>query len=156
MRILVLAAPLALWGLAGCSSGPQSYATMTSSGVGFGDYQRFLRERTAEPARSRSGVPYSVLPETRQQPILPPASMPASAPTTLDIVPVRERPAPPVQAASATAPIATQTLAPVTQAAGSAPASAPPTEPTVRDQQVYHAGESRRHAQPVEPGNDVE
>lgn len=143
MRILVLAAPLALLGLAACSNGPQSYATMTTTGVGFGDYQRFLREHATEPAPRRSGVPYSVPPETRQQPILPPASMPANAPTTLDSVPVRERPAQAAAATGAPLSIATQPLAPVTPSAP-APAPAAGTEPTVRDQQIYHAGESRR------------
>lgn len=161
MRIFALAAPLALLGMAGCSAGPDTYASMTTGGVGFGDYQRYLHQRTAAPASGT--VPYSVPPENRQAPILPPASMPASAPTTLDIVPMRERPAPP--AAPAPGAIATQTLAPlgnlVTASVESAPAAAPARAPVVvasaapatatpaptaaiRDQQVYHAGQSQR------------
>lgn len=151
MRILALAAPLALLGLAGCAAGPNSYATMTSTGVGFGDYQRYLRARTAEPAApGRSAIPYSVPPETPRTAILPPATMPASAPSTLDIVPVRERPAAPT---APSGPIATQRLAPAAQPAAPAPTPAPaPTviasatapQDAIRDQQVYHAGESRR------------
>ena len=115
MRILALAGPLALLGLAACSAGPESYAAMTT-GVGFGDYQRYLHER--DSAR-RSDAPYSVPPETRSAPILPPASMPASAPTTLQTVPIRTLSPAPVQMAAGVppaAPIVTQTLAPVQSA----------------------------------------
>lgn len=129
MRILALAGPLALLGLAACSTGPESYASMTQTGVGFGDYQQYLRQR--ETAR-QSAVPYSVPPEAQQR-ILPPGAMPAQAPSTLDAVPVRARPVPPpVPAATPTpavtpmrtvavAPIATQPLAP----AGAPPMAAP-------------------------------
>ncbi len=124
MRFLVLAVPLALLGLAGCSAGRDSYASMTTTGVGFGDYQRYLRDRSsAPPASSRSvghsGIPYSVPPQSaenpNQTPILPPASMPARAPSTVDAIPRRERPAP----AGGTR-IETQTLAPVQAAPGPA------------------------------------
>ncbi|WP_334194064.1 hypothetical protein [Pararhodobacter sp.] len=162
MRILALAAPLALLGMAGCAPGPDNLATMTNSGVGFGDYQRYLRGRSTTPAPSRSSIPYSVPPETRTATILPPASMPATAPTTLDAIPQRERAPltamagtlPPVQpAAASAAPIATQTLAPAASSPAPAPAptyaAAPAASATaprggVQDQQVYHAGEAQR------------
>ena len=159
MRILALAAPLALLGMAGCAAGPDNLATMTNSGVGFGDYQRYLRDRSTTPA-SRSSIPYSVPPESRTATILPPASMPASPPTTLDAIPQRERA--PLSAMASTlpppqpqAPIATQTLAPTTTSVAPAPASIPAPAPVVaasataprggvQDQQVYHAGEAQR------------
>ena len=136
MRILVLAGPLALLGLAGCSAGPDTYATMTS-GVGFGDYQRYLHER--ESVRS-SSAPYSVPPEVQQAAILPPTAMPGTAPSTLDTVPQRARPVQPVAAPSAPlqtsasafgqpartpAPITTQALAPVAPPPAAAPLAAP-------------------------------
>ena len=90
MRIPALMVPLALVGLAGCSAGPDTYAAMTT-GVGFGDYQRYLREREAAPALRNA--PYSVPPETsRSAPLLPPASMPAAAPDPLAAVPLRSLP----------------------------------------------------------------
>ncbi|MBN8294447.1 hypothetical protein JI664_20915 [Rhodobacter sp. NTK016B] len=104
---------------------------MTTTGVGFGDYQRYLRDRSAVPPASsrtagRSGIPYSVPPQTaenpNQTPILPPASMPARAPSTVDAIPRRERPAP-ASGAPLAAPIETQTLAPV-QASAAQPAPA--------------------------------
>ena len=110
MRFLALAAPLAILAVAGCSSGTDNYAAMTTSGVGFGDYQRYLRDREG----ARSSAPYSVPPETRQSPILPPAAMPGAAPSTLDAVP--QRPAAP---APVTAPLTATPLAPL------APVAAP-------------------------------
>ena len=140
MRIMALAGPLVLLGLAGCTAGPDSYATMTT-GVGFGDYQRYLHER--EAARS-SAAPYSVPPETRQPAILPPTSMPGAQPSTLDAVPLRARPlpqvaVPPVQSsaaafgqpAAAAAPITTQALAPVVAAPRPAPVQTAAAQPGV-------------------------
>lgn len=101
MRILAVAGPLALLGLTACSAGPDTYAAMTT-GVGFGDYQRYLAGR--EAPQDVGGVPYSVPPQAAA-PILPPASMPASAPTTLDAVPMRPLPPPPA-AAPAPLPVA--------------------------------------------------
>lgn len=101
MRKSALLGALALLGLAACSSGSESYSPMTT-GVGFGDYQRYLQER--EAARPASGTPYSVPPEvSRATAIVPPASMPVNAPSTLDAVPVRYAPAP-VQATPVQAP----------------------------------------------------
>lgn len=137
MRISVTAVTLALVALAGCSAQQDSYATMTT-GVGFGDYQRYLRERDNAP---RTTAPYSVPPEARSA-ILPPASMPAAAPSTLDAVPLRERaplpapvpvapialaPATPLPPAPLAAPIAIQPLAApmIAQAAAPQPAPAP-------------------------------
>ncbi len=173
MRILALAVPLVLTsmvtGLAGCSAGRDSYASMTTTGVGIGDYQRYLRERSAVPSsQSRSSVPYSVPPQSvgnpHQAPILPPSSMPAQAPTTLDAIPRRPVPvaaAPVATGAPLAAPIATQALAPVPAAAAPAPvatvassAPAPTTSFTatpvsaaapqagIRDAQTYHADAS--------------
>jgi len=156
MRILALAVPLALFGLGGCSAtGPETYASMTGGGVGFGDYQRYLREREA----TRSTAPYSVPPEPGHSPILPPAAMPAAIPaaTTFDAVPPRPLPPAPALPVAAGAPLSppinTQPLAPVTagaagpQSTAAAPvaaslvtpavtADAPPA--TIRDAQTYH------------------
>lgn len=106
MRILAVAGPLALLGLTACSAGPDTYAAMTT-GVGFGDYQRYLAGR--EAPQGVRGAPYSVPPQAAA-PILPPASMPASAPSTLDAVPMR--PLPPIPAASAApTPVASPMIA---------------------------------------------
>ncbi len=108
MRILAVAGPLALMGLASCSAGPESYATMTT-GVGFGDYQRYLHSREAS---STGSVPYSVPPERAAAPLLPPASMPANPPSSLAAVPLRSLPPPtpiavqPVSAQPLPAPMA--------------------------------------------------
>ncbi|WP_127105866.1 hypothetical protein [Pararhodobacter zhoushanensis] len=149
MRILALAGPLALLGLAGCSAGPDSYATMTN-GVGFGNYQRYLHER--ESARS-SSAPYSVPPEVAQPAILPPSAMPSAAPSTLDAVPQRARPvqtvaAPFGQPAPTVAPINTQTLAPVAaaplaapmQTAARQPAPQPAPQPQDAALRTVHTG----------------
>lgn len=128
MRISALAGALTLLGLAACSAGPESYASMTT-GVGFGDYQRYLRDRsTAQPGVA---APYSVPPETRgpgargQTAIVPPGSMPP-APTTLDAVPPRYAPAPqPVAPAAAPPPITARPLAAPMQAPAATPAPAP-------------------------------
>lgn len=171
MRISALAGTLAFLGLAACSATNTSYASMTT-GVGFGDYQRYLRARET----SAGAAPYSVAPETRQAPILPPAAMPASAPTTLDAVPARTRetaptPAPtpvaaaPLRAPMSSTPITAQPLAaPVTapaQAAspadsgvrtvyasadfGTTPAfdPGPNVRPTVSDEQDFQAVSAR-------------
>lgn len=61
MRFTALSGALTLLGLAACSAGPESYATMTT-GVGFGDYQRYMQQQSV---RTQSGAPYSVAPETR-------------------------------------------------------------------------------------------
>lgn len=130
MRISALAGALALLGLAACSAGPESYASMTT-GVGFGDYQRYLRER--EAARPVPATPYSVPPEVRNRAsIVPPTAMPP-APTTLDAVPMRYaapvQPAPqpafsvqpePITATPLAAPMQTTPLYAPMQATGSA------------------------------------
>lgn len=140
MRILALAVPLVVTslvtGLAGCSAGRDNYASMTTSGVGFNDYQRFLRDRensVSYGGSSRSSIPYSVPPQsygTAQAPILPPSSMPANAPSTLDAVPMRPLSvsAGAVASAPMAAPgsIASQTLAPV-----GTPLAAPMAPPAV-------------------------
>ena len=159
MRILALAGPLALLGLAACNTGPESYASMTQTGVGFGDYQQYLRQR--ETAH-RASVPYSVPPEPQQR-VLPPSAMPPQAPSTLDAIPVRARPAAtpvpaplaaPVQPAPVqpvvTAPIAAQTLPP----AASAPMAAPMRTAAVQPAPQPAAGTatfSGTSAVPAEP-----
>ena len=85
MQISAVAGALALVGLAACSTGPVSHASM-NTGVGFGDYQRYLRER--EAASAATSTPYSVPPELRSAPIVAPASMP-DAPSQLSAIPVR-------------------------------------------------------------------
>ena len=100
MRFLALAGTLALTGLAACSSGSGRAAFET--GVGFGDYQSYLRERSRggsagiQAQSGGGGVPYSVPPETTSGRITPPAQMPAQAPSTLDAVPIRAMPPAPV------------------------------------------------------------
>lgn len=87
MRFSILVAGLALASLAGCSgSGP---VTM-NSGVGFGDYQEFLRNRDmAAPSQARA--PYSVPPERAG---LPPPPLIAARPIQATPRPVPQ-PAPP-------------------------------------------------------------
>jgi len=104
MQKMALAGTLALIGLAACSADSGNYSPM-ETGVGFGDYQHYLQQR--ETSRARVSAPYSVPPETRTaQTVLPPAAMPAAAPSTLDAVPVRYVPTPPP------APVATPVAAP--------------------------------------------
>ena len=109
MRFLALAGTLALVGVAACSSGGGRAPFET--GVGFGDYQAYLRER-ASGGQAFGRVPYSVPPETSsgasRAAITPPASMPAEAPRTVDAIPVRAMPPAPqpiVQPAPAVQPL---------------------------------------------------
>lgn len=96
---------LAALALSACGSGqmPNTYAAM-QQGVGFGDYQRHLREREAQAPQR--GIPYSIPPETAAPAPLPPA---ASLPPS----PVAAQPLPPapVPAPVAQAPLATTALA---------------------------------------------
>lgn len=111
MRILALAATLALSGLAACSSqsGPQR---AMETGIGFGDYQTYLQART----RNAASVPYSVPPEpARAETILPPASMPPP-PAALAAVPRRYAP-PAGSVTVAAAPVTVPAIAPVQPAA---------------------------------------
>ena len=133
MRFLAVAGPLALMGLASCSAGPDTYATMTT-GVGFGDYQRYLHSREAAAPGS---VPYSVPPERQAGAILPPASMPANPPSSLTAVPLRNLPEPatiPVQPVSAQPlaaplPAPVPVVAPMITLAPPAPMAMPQTAP---------------------------
>jgi len=97
--ILTVRAPVAgllvaLGALAACSSNPvpNTYAAM-SSGVGFGDYQRHLREREgAQPGRTPGrAVPYSIPPEGRAAPVAPvqvaPVPMVATTPLPVTVIP---------------------------------------------------------------------
>jgi len=124
MRFPVLAAMPVLLGLAACSSAPDPYAAM-NTGVGFGDYQRYLREREAAPAMRNA--PFSVPPESRTGAILPPAAMPSSAPSTLDAVPMRSLP-PVIQPAPAPlAALPPVTVTPLASVPLAAPMAAPQT-----------------------------
>lgn len=123
MRNTSLAGTLALLGMAACSAGPNSYAAMTT-GVGFGDYQRYLQSR--ETGRAGS-VPYSVPPEAQAAPLLPPAAMPATAPARIDAIPLRAAPAPAISAQPLAAPMITaQPLAPMPAVAAAPVPLAPP------------------------------
>lgn len=121
MRISALTGALTLLGLAACSAGPGSYATMSTgamtTGVGFGNYQRYLQVR--EAARPAASAPYSVPPEILNSgAIVPPDTMPP-APSALDAVPVRYAPTParapqPAAAAPGTTAQPAPTLSPIT------------------------------------------
>ena len=129
MRISAVAGALTLLGLAACSAGPESYASMTT-GVGFGDYQRYLRDHEATTTSSRA--PYSIPPEIQTGAIVPPSSMPP-APSTLAAVPVRYAPAPvatpPVSTAIPRTPIEMHPLAaPMQPAAQQAPMQQAPAQ----------------------------
>lgn len=146
MHISAVASTLALLGLAACSAGPESYASMTT-GVGFGDYQRYLHERDA--ARSASTTPYSVPPEVHSaEAIVPPTSMPP-APTSLAAVPPRyvPAPAPPVVASR---PLA---AAPIAQAQITARPLAPLSQSTVQPPVQIAAAPVQPH--PVAPANSA-
>ncbi len=98
MRITSAAGALALLGLAACSASPE-FSNPMETGVGFGDYQRYLAER--DSVRRASATPYSVPPEPTRGAILPPPDMPP-APGTLAAVPLRyvaAAPPPPPQVA---------------------------------------------------------
>ncbi|WP_417588280.1 hypothetical protein [Pararhodobacter oceanensis] len=127
MRKSALAGALTLVGLAACSTGPESHSAMTT-GVGFGNYQRYLQSH--EAARRASSTPYSVPPEIAPQiargtAIVPPAAMPASAPSTLDAVPVRYAAAPAPAPVEAPAPSAPPTASQITTQPLAAPMQAP-------------------------------
>lgn len=145
MRISALAGALTLLGLAACSAGPESYASMTT-GVGFGDYQRYLRDRSA--AQTSSSTPYSVPPEVRVRgAIVPPDTMPP-APTTLDAVPVRyaSAPQPAPQVAAPVAPQAQITARPL----------AAPMQPAAQPVAVARpVATQTRPIDPVSPGTAV-
>lgn len=135
MRISRLASSLALVALAAACTTEVGSSNMMETGVGFGNYQEYLRSRAAvSQPPSTARVPYSVAPETPRTSsvILPPSSMPAQPATSLAAVPRRyvETP-PPVQVASApiAAPIVTQPLAAPSSAPIQLAAAAPPGAP---------------------------
>lgn len=112
-----LAATLAL---AGCGGGqvPNTYAAM-SHGVGFGDYQRYLRDNTA-----RASVPYSIPPETPSARAAAPWPLPSGQPPAAE--PAIGRPLPPTAVGDGPLP-----LGPVggTASAGAPPVVIPATGP---------------------------
>ncbi|GAB4272605.1 MAG: hypothetical protein Kow0013_26100 [Pararhodobacter sp.] len=150
MRTSALAGTLALIGLAACSAGSGSFSAM-ETGVGFGDYQRYLQQREATRLGS---APYSVPPETgRTEPaLIAPPTMPESAPTTLSSVPVRYRPAPATPAPSSPTPtpqVTTQALpAPVTPASRPQAAAGQPLAAPMRAQPIPTA-QPRAQVQPL-------
>lgn len=170
MRIMALAGTLALSGLAACSSGGGA-RTALETGVGFGNYQSYMRERTqgiaAQTSSRSSSVPYSVAPETPVRGVIaPPPQMPAQAPSTLDAVPVRTLPAPapmppapapvvPVQAAAPTvlpaptllaapAPVQPTQLLPAPQQSVGQPLTAVAAGPSFGTTPSFNAGSSPR------------
>lgn len=134
MNFQTVAAAAALLGVAACMGSSPGPVSM-NAGVGFGDYQNYLRERESAAMR---GVPYSVPPEqtrARQTPIAPTAALPPAA--------VPPSPASPVAFASLPAaqplpqpvtmtPLAAPQQAPVMQTAA-APVGAPLSAPMRTD-----------------------
>jgi hypothetical protein len=125
----LMAGLLAVVALTGCGGGmSDGFASMSSgmsTGLGSNDYQRELRAR--EGAR-RSGVPYSIPPETGGMGgganILPPATpLPAASPVSVTAQPLP--PAAPLPAAQPFVPAApataTAAIAPAAQPGGVAP-----------------------------------
>ena len=126
MRFLALAGTLALTGLAACSSGSGARGAF-ETGVGFGDYQTYLRARSQGLNEgiqaASSGRPYSVPPETTRGRITPPATMPPVQPSTLDAVPVRSLPAPAPMPPAALPPAPVPATVPAPLAAAPQPAA---------------------------------
>ena len=149
MRILTMAGAAALLALPACmgDTGGAGYSTM-SSGVGFGDYQRYLHDR--ESAR-RGSAPYSVPPETAQpaapatwQNPHPPAPAPAPATGAPLAAPMASPMTPPIAAPAAAAP--PPAAAPSAQPAfGTTPAfeAGPSVRPSISDEQDFEAVSAR-------------
>lgn len=123
MRLSALAAAalLALPACMGDGGNQAPGAASFNSGVGFGDYQRYLREREAStrPSAQRGAVPYSVPPENAGRAVMAP---PPVAPA-----PVTSAPLPP--AAAAPGAIAATPLPSSPQPATGAPLAAPMAAP---------------------------
>lgn len=148
MRFLTLAGVVALLGLPACmggNGGGQNYAAM-SSGVGFGDYQRYLHDR--ENAR-RTGAPYSVAPEPSRT--APPAGLAATTLPAIQQAPLQPAGAPLAAPMVATAPMATAPLPQTQPATSSAPAfgttpafeAGPSVRPGLSDEQDFEAVAAR-------------
>lgn len=127
-----------------------------NTGVGFGDYQRFLAER--DSVRRGASAPYSVPPEPTRGALVAPAEMPP-APSTLDAVPRRyataPQPAQPVQPPVQT--VAAQPLPPPTvisaqilPAAASQPLAAPQRQPAAAQRPVVQTASARPRAATAE------
>lgn len=145
MRIPALAATLAVFGVAACTTGPVGQATM-ANGVGFGDYQRYLRQQ--DSGARRSAAPYSVPPESRAAPILPPNSMPAQAPSTLDAVPVRTATAHPAPVTTSVPAQQTARVGAPMQTIASHPLAAPAAQ-SARQQRPAQVQPAATAARPV-------
>jgi len=132
MRFLTAVGVVALLGLPACmagNGGSQSFASM-SSGVGFGDYQRYLHER--ESAR-RTSTPYSVGPErgtnrapVAQAPLAPPIQQAPIRQTALTQQPASVG-APLTAPMAPSAPFGTQSLPPPPQQVQNQPRPPQPT-----------------------------
>lgn len=139
MRFLTLAGAFALLALPACmgnNGGSQSFAGM-SSGVGFGDYQRYLHDR--ESAR-RGTAPYSVPPQqsggVQQRPA---PTQTDGAPRTGSQAGIQQTPLQPPQHASG-APLA----APMTSAQPQQPMTAATSAPAFGTTPAFEAGPSVR------------
>lgn len=160
MRILTLAGVTALLALPACmgnDGGVANYAGM-SSGVGFGDYQRYLHDR--ESAR-RGTAPYSVAPEHAGARTYGAPSQAGSGPQVASqTAPIHQSPLQPAQPATGAplaAPMAmTPPAQPMTtpqpaQTASSAPAfgttpafeAGPSVRPGLSDEQDFEAVAAR-------------
>jgi len=148
MRFMTLAGAVALLGLSACmtNNGASDAFDAVSSGVGFGDYQRYLRDRESA---QRSRTPYSVPPEPlrtaapiRQAP--PPQPVATSTPLAAPMMTgsaVNTQPLPPAQQ-QASAPPRTQTATP---SFGTTPAfdAGPSIRAGVSDEQDFDAVAAR-------------
>jgi len=145
MRFLTMVGALALLGLPACmgSNADMSYGGL-SSGVGFGDYQRYLHDR--ESAR-RGTAPYSVAPEVAggQRQLAPPAPT-GNAPQSFNQTAIRQVPLQPATSAPLAAPMqSAQPPAGNAPAFGTTPAfeAGPSVRPGISDEQDFNAVASR-------------
>lgn len=147
MRFMILVGGAALLGLSACmtSDGASDAFDTVSSGVGFGDYQRYLRDRENAP---RSRQPYSVPPEPMrgsapmaQAPRPGAPGAPLAAPMVAG-APVNSQSLPPVQQAMVPPQQGTQTGMP---SFGTTPAfdAGPSIRPGVSDEQDFNAVAAR-------------
>lgn len=147
MRFMILVGGVALLGLSACmtNDGASDAFDTVSSGVGFGDYQRYLRDRENTP---RTSAPYSVPPETARgaapmaqapRPVAPGA--PLVAPMVAG-APVNSQPLPPVQQAMVAPQPGPQ---PGMPSFGTTPAfdAGPNIRPGVSDEQDFNAVAAR-------------
>jgi len=150
MRFMTLAGAIALLALPACmgDTGGATYGGV-SSGVGFGDYQRYLHDR--ESAR-RGTAPYSVPPQHAgaQQRFAAPAPS-GGAPQATGQPAIHQTPLQPVQPAAGAPLTAPMAGAQPSQTAGNAPAfgttpafeAGPGVRPGISDEQDFEAVAAR-------------